>query len=60
MMKYYDTLNDEVITIEDGYAVVYDNEGFSKMIMEVKEGDEEKVVEMMEDNSARYVSFHNT
>ena len=58
-MKYHDTMKDEVIIIEDGYAVVYDSEGYSKMIMEVKEGDEEKVVEMMEDNSVRYVSFHN-
>ena len=58
-MMYHDTLKDEVITIEDGYAVVYDSEGFSKMIMEVKEGDEEKVVEMMESNNTRYVSFHN-
>ena len=59
MTSFYDTKKDETIVIGDGYAIVYDNEGFSKNILAVKDGDVDNIIEMLESNESRYEPFHN-
>ena len=59
MTSFYDTKKDETIVIGDGYAIVYDSEGFSKNILAVKDGDVDNIIEMLENNDTRYEPFHN-
>tara|TARA_R110002050_G_scaffold44472_1_gene105927 strand:+ start:412 stop:603 length:192 start_codon:yes stop_codon:yes gene_type:complete len=59
MSSYYDTKNDETIVIGDGYAIVYDKEGFSKNIISVKDDDVSSLIEMLESNDERYEAFRN-
>jgi hypothetical protein len=56
--SFYDIRKGETIIIEDGYAVIYDNEGFSKNIISVQDEDKEALIEMMTESS-RYESFYN-
>jgi len=56
-MRYYDIRKNETIIIEDGCAIVYDAEGYSKVIINVTGSDEEKMIEMLEENDERYELF---
>jgi|TARA_R110001592_G_scaffold338392_1_gene625422 hypothetical protein len=58
MVSFYNTKDGEIVTIEDGYAVIYDKDGFSKNIIGVKDEDVESLIEMMTESS-RYEAFHN-
>jgi len=59
MSSFYDIKKDETILIEDGCAIVYDNEGFAKTILQVIDSDIEKMIEMLEASEQRYESFYN-
>ena len=58
MSSYYDIKKDETIIIEDGCAIVYDNEGYARTILQVEDGDVERMIEMLEE-SKNYESFYN-
>jgi hypothetical protein len=58
MSSYYDIRKDETIIIEDGCAIVYDNEGYARTILQVEDGDVERMIEMLEE-SKNYESFYN-
>ena len=58
MSSYYDIRKDETIIIDDGYAIVYDNEGYARTILQVEDGDVERMIEMLEE-SKNYESFYN-
>ena len=59
MSSYYDIKNDETIVIGDGYAIIYDKEGYSKNIISVKDVDVDSLIEMLNSNDGRYEAFHN-
>ena len=58
MSSYYDIRKDETIIIEDGCAIVYDNEGYARTILKVTDSDVERMIEMLEE-SKNYESFYN-
>jgi hypothetical protein len=58
MSSYYDIRKDETIIIDDGCAIVYDNEGYARTILQVEDGDVERMIEMLEE-SKNYESFYN-
>ena len=57
MNSFYDVRKEETVIIEDGYVVIYDNEGFSKNIISVQDEDKEALIEMMTESS-RYETFY--
>ena len=58
MNSYYDIRKDETIIIDDGDAIVYDNEGYATTILQVEDGDVERMIEMLEE-SKNYEWFYN-
>ena len=58
MVSYYDNQKDETIHVEDGSVIIYDSEGYTKSMIELKDDDMSRVVDIMK-SSNRYEEFYN-